>query len=95
MPGHSAELPLPENPEQMIQTAKEMVEEARRLEGETSGRPQSSKRKADVLDDSGDEAATDADLQPAKKARLLELQLKKEKVRKRALLGVAATLAIG
>lgn len=94
MPGGSADLPLPESAEQMIETAKEMVEEARKLDGQASNRSRASKRKAEVLDDSEDEEA-DTQLQPAKRARLLEEALKKERVRKRALIGVAATLAIG
>lgn len=94
MPGGSADLPLPESAEQMIETAKEMVEEARKLDGETSGRSKALKRKADVLDDTEDEAG-DNQLQPAKRARVLEQELKKERVRKRALFGVAATLVIG
>ncbi len=92
MPGGSADLPLPESPEAMIQKAKEMVEEAKKLDGEGSDR--ASKRKAEELDDEDDEE-WDGVLQPAKKTKLLEQEIKKEKVRKRALFGVAATLAIG
>lgn len=94
MPSGSAELPLPQSPEEMIEKAKEMVAEARKLEGDSSNKSKSLKRKADVLDDSEDEAA-DNELQPAKKARILSQELKKERVRKRALIGVVATLAIG
>lgn len=92
MPLGSSELPMPENTEDMITRAKEMVEEARKLEGESSRT--SSKRKAEELDDEEDEEA-DNQLQPAKTSRLLEQELKKQRVRKRALIGVAATLAIG
>ncbi|MCJ1403529.1 hypothetical protein MMC11_006752 [Xylographa trunciseda] len=91
MPLGSAELPMPESTEDMITRAKEMVEEARKLDGESS---QALKRKAEELDDEEDEEL-DTLLQPAKKARLLEQELKKQRVRKRALIGVAATLAIG
>ena len=94
MPVGSPELPLPETTEDMIAKAKEMVAEARKLEGETSGIAQRTKRKAEEMDDSEDTEA-DYELQPAKKARVLEQELKKEKVRTRALIGVAATLAIG
>ncbi|MCJ1318966.1 hypothetical protein MMC15_004298 [Xylographa vitiligo] len=91
MPVGSPELPMPENTEDMITRAKEMVEEARKLDGESS---RATKRKAEDLDDEEDEEL-DTLLQPAKKARLLEQELKKQRVRKRALIGVAATLAIG
>ncbi|MCJ1275858.1 hypothetical protein MMC21_003662 [Puttea exsequens] len=87
----SKELQLSENPEEMIAKAKEMVEEVKKIEGESSSGP--SKRKAEELDESDD--AADNELQPAKRARLLQQALKKEKVRNRAMIGVAATLAIG
>lgn len=92
MPKGTAELPLPDNPEEMIATAKKMVEEAQKLDG-ANGAPSSSKRKVEQLDDDDDEG--DDELQPAKKARLVEQKLKTERVRNRALVGVAATLAIG
>ena len=92
MPKGTAELPLPDNPEEMIATAKKMVEEAHKLDG-ANGASSSSKRKVEQLDDDDDEG--DDELQPAKKARLVEQKLKTERVRNRALVGVAATLAIG
>ena len=92
MPSGSPELPLPERPEEMIAKAKEMVEEAKKIDGESS--KSASKRKAEELDDDSDEVEG-KELQPAKKARLLEQQIKKEKVRTRAMIGFAATLAIG
>ncbi|MCJ1477664.1 hypothetical protein MMC13_006337 [Lambiella insularis] len=92
MPLGSPDLPMPETTEDMIIRAKEMVEEARKLEGESSR--SSTKRKVDELDDEDDEDMDDQ-LLPAKKSRLLEQELKKQRVRKRALIGVATTLAIG
>ena len=92
MPTGFPELPLPERPEEMIETAKRMVAEAMKTDGE--GSSSKAKRKAEEMDGESDGSA-DNELQPAKKARLLEEQLKKEKVRTRALLGVAATLVIG
>ncbi len=92
MPKGSAELPLPDNPEEMIATAKKMVDEAKKLDGASGS--SSSKRKAEELDDDDDEDG-DGELQPAKRARLAEQKLKTVRVRNRALVGVAATLAIG
>lgn len=86
------EMPLPERPEEMIETARAMVAVAREADGE--GSSSKAKRKAEEMDAESDGSA-DNELQPAKKARLLEEELKKEKVRTRALLGVAATLVIG
>lgn len=96
MPGGSADIPPPEDAEEMIAKAKEMVKEAQKLEGELVRDGKSLKRKAEEPEiDEDEDEEVDVDVQPAKKARLLENQLKKEKVRKRALLGVAATLAVG
>ena len=92
MPAGSAELPLPERPEEMIETARAMVAEARKADGE--GSSSKGKRKADEMDEESDGSA-DNELQPAKKARLLKEELKKEQVRNRALLGVVATLVVG
>lgn len=91
MPLGSSELPIPEDTEKLLETSKEMVIEARKLEAESSGKS-SRKRKADELD----EEDIDAELptQPTKKAKVLEDRLKREKVRSRALVGVTATLAI-
>ena len=92
MPAGSSELPLPESPEEMIETARAMVAEARKVDGE--GSSSKGKRKAEEMDEDSDGSA-DNELQPAKKARLLGEKLKKEQVRNRALLGVVATLVVG
>lgn len=83
-------LSAPESPEKIIERGKEMVEEARKLEGEFSSKS-SKKRKAEVLEDS--EAAVEPP--PTKRVRVLERELKRERVQKRALIGVAATLLVG
>lgn len=83
-------LSAPKSPEKIIERAKEMVEEARKLEGEISSR-RNTKRKAEVLEDS--EAPVEPP--PVKRARVLERELKRERVQKRALIGVAATLLVG
>ena len=96
MPPGIPELPLPEDTAEMIAKAKQMVEEARKLEGEASSN--STKRKADVLEDDDEDLEDEpngTEVQPAKKAKLMELEVKKQKIRNRALIGVAASLAIG
>ena len=94
MPVGSPDLPLPETTEEMIAKAKEMVEEAVKLDGESS--KSAGKRKAEVLDTEDDEDETaDKEIQPAKKAKIMEQEVKKQKVRTRALVGVIATAAIG
>ena len=91
MPAGSPELPLPADAEKMLETAKEMVEEARALERESLPKT-TRKRKVDEVDP--EELDADLPAQPAKKAKVLEEKLKREKVRTRALVGVTATLAI-
>ena len=90
--GMAADIPPQEQTEEIIKEAKAVVEAARKLEGGSS--KASRKRKADELDEGSEEEA-DGQLQPAKKARLAEQELKKERVKNRALFGVAFTLAVG
>ncbi|KAF2103536.1 putative apses transcription factor [Rhizodiscina lignyota] len=93
MPAGSPELPLPDNAEDMIAQAREMVEKAR----EEEGRPTSSKgkRKADVLEEEEEDADEAGPVQPAKKVKMMEQQLKRQKVRNRAMVGVIAVFAVG
>ena len=94
MPAGSPELPLPKDTEKLIEQAKQMVQEARKLEndGPVDTAKASKKRKAEEAADDDLDAALP--VQPAKKAKVLEEKLKREKVRNRALVGVTATLAI-
>ncbi|PYI27145.1 apses transcription factor [Aspergillus indologenus CBS 114.80] len=100
----SVELPvtLPEAPsaadtEQMIAKAKEMVEEAVKLQAETA-EPSSAKaavkRKTDALSEDEDEEDEEARTLRTKRAKVLEEKLKQERVRNRALVGVTAAFAL-
>ena len=93
MPG-GQEIPHPEKPEEMIEEAKKVVQEARRLEGESS-RSAKSKRKAEVLDDDDDDAGEGDESQPAKRQRLLEQKLKTERVRNRTLAAAGFVATVG
>lgn len=93
MPASHPELPLPENTEDLLATAKKMVEEANKLDQDRSDGLVIKKRKADQVDPEEDGKGEDG--QPTKKARVLEENLRKEKVKARALLGLGATIAIG
>lgn len=89
MPAGSPELPLPEDTEKMLETARKMVEEAKTLEGSPK-----ITRKRKVQEPELSDIDVELPVQPAKKAKILEEKLKREKVRTRAVLGVTATLAI-
>lgn len=88
---------VPDDTEEIISKAKEMVEEATKVDGEESaGRRQSSrqanKRKAEHEDSDDSDAGSSS--QPAKRAKVLENTLRRERVRNRALIGVTASLAL-
>ncbi|PYH91778.1 apses transcription factor [Aspergillus ellipticus CBS 707.79] len=99
----SVEMPitLPEAPsaaetQQMIAQAKEMVQEAVKLQtesGETSSAKAATKRNADVLSDDEEEDEETKKLR-VKRAKVLEEKLKQERVRNRALVGVTAAFAL-
>ena len=87
LPPDSPDFPLPESTQEMIAKAKEMVEEARKLEAGMSAK-KTNKRKAEEDDE-------DDDKPKSKKTKGLEEALKREKVKTKALIGLSATLAIG
>ena len=99
MPVALPDLPPAADTEEMIAQAKRIVEEAttpRTEDVEGAGEPSDDntgkKRKSDELVEEG-EKAPDSPTPPAKKARVLEDKLRRERVRNRALIGVTATLA--
>jgi hypothetical protein len=95
VPADHPELPTPEDPAKLIEEAKKMVEEARELEGNTASSSKS-KRKAEELSKDEDENA-EAESRPSKVAKTYttEQKLSKEKVTRRALVGLGVMAAIG
>jgi hypothetical protein len=97
MPIVLPEVPSAKETEEMIAKAKEMVEDAIKIqssEDATAGSPSvklTKKRKPE--DDDDEETAAEAS-QRAKKAKVLEDKLKRERVRNRALFGVSAAFAL-
>ncbi|KAL6710079.1 hypothetical protein ACN47E_009870 [Coniothyrium glycines] len=94
IPHNHAELPEPEDPAKMIEEAKRMVADAKRLEGGSlTDVSRSSKRRIeDVLDDEELAAESSSTKKPA---YTTEEKLTKEKVTRRALVGVTIMAAIG
>ncbi|KAI9045256.1 DNA-binding domain of Mlu1-box binding protein MBP1 [Aspergillus affinis] len=99
MPISLPEAPSAEDTEKMIAQAKEMVQEAvkqttEQEPAESSEAAAAKKRKTDVLsEDEEDEETKAASSQRAKRAKVLEERLKRERVRNRALVGVTAAFA--
>ncbi|KAF2143775.1 uncharacterized protein K452DRAFT_296758 [Aplosporella prunicola CBS 121167] len=95
VPAEHPELAIPEDPQEMIARAREMVEAANKAEGRGDDAKAATKRKADDVEMDDAEGAGLEMQQPAKKTKVLQEELKKEKVRTRAFMGLSATLAIG
>jgi len=95
VPHSHAELPEPEDPAQMIEDAKRMVAEAKVLEGGSSSDVvRSTKRKVEEVVDE-DELALGRPSKTARVAYTTEQKLTKEKVTRRALVGLGVMAAIG
>jgi hypothetical protein len=94
MPAGHPDLPLPEDPQAMIETAKKMVEEANELEDKRANAVKSLKRKVDAADPD-DEESNQLEIQPVKKVKKLEEEVKRRTVQTRAFIGVATVTFLG
>ncbi len=95
VPHNHAELPEPEDPTAMIEEAKKMVEEAQKLDALSSGDvTKSSKRKVEEVVDAA-ELAAERPSKATKTTYTTEEKLTKEKVTRRALVGLGVMAAIG
>ncbi|KAK5165111.1 uncharacterized protein LTR77_009208 [Saxophila tyrrhenica] len=96
MPASHPDLELPESAEGMLEQARSMVEAANQVDGRRITSPGAwstrGKRKAAELGEEGEELGMGP---AAKRARKAELELRKERLRRRALVGIAGSLALG
>lgn len=92
MPAGLPDLPLPQDTEAMLKQARAMVEKAKELDGSSSPKQTRSKRKIEEVEPS--DLDNELPVQPAKRAKVLEEKYKRERVRTRAVFGVAASLAV-
>lgn len=105
LPAGNPDLPIPNDTEAMLREARRMVKEAEDLSAadggggdEGSNRPSKPKRKAEEMieddDEIGLEGPRSGPAAATKRARV-EIKLRKEKIKKRAAVGITASLALG
>ncbi|KAI7154977.1 hypothetical protein KC349_g7278 [Hortaea werneckii] len=107
LPAGNPDLPIPNDTEAMLREARRMVKEAEDLsaaggEGDevtnsSSNRPSKPKRKAEEMIEDDDEIGLEGPRSgpAAAKRTRVEIQLRKEKIKKRAAVGITASLALG
>lgn len=89
LPTGYPQLELPKDAQSMLATARKMVKEAEKISGPSSGK---GKRKAEEMVEDDDE---DAEVLPPKRVKQVQAELRKEKIKRRAITGIAAGLAFG
>lgn len=89
MPAGLPELQLPNDAQEMLAQARAMVHEAEKINGTSSAK---GKRKAEEMVEDDEE---ELELLPPKRVKAVQTELRKEKIKRRAITGIAAGLAFG
>lgn len=84
-------LPVPENTEDIMAKAKAMVEESKKLDGQDLS---TKKRKMEDVEEDESTADDIRNVPQTKRSRVLENQLKKEKIKTKALIGLSIGLTL-
>ena len=95
MPTGHANLKFPDNAEEMIKEARKMVQEARKLDGATDSKGKDKRKAEDPEESDGGSANVESPAPDAKRQKTVQLELRKERLKRRALTGIAASMAIG
>jgi hypothetical protein len=75
----------------MLAEARAMVKEAEKINGTSSSSAKSKRKAEDMVEDDDEEVA----LLPPKRVKAVQTELRKEKIKRRAITGIAAGLAFG
>ncbi|KAF2861836.1 hypothetical protein K470DRAFT_275975 [Piedraia hortae CBS 480.64] len=89
MPKDHPNLAIPDDPQELLREARRMVAEAEKIGGVNKS---SNKRKASELEADSD---SETDSRPAPKRARVSIELRKERMRRRLVTGIAFSLAIG
>lgn len=91
MPAGLPELQLPNDAQEMLAQARAMVHEAEKINGASSSSTKSKRKAEEMVEDDEEEL----ELLPPKRVKAVQTELRKEKIKRRAITGIAAGLAFG
>lgn len=91
MPTGLPELQLPNDAQEMLAQARAMVHEAEKINGPSSSSAKGKRKAEEMVEDDEEEL----ELLPPKRVKAVQTELRKEKIKRRAITGIAAGLAFG